>query len=291
MRQLCIALALSTAMVCHGPVEAETVVLKPTSKWHVDFGEERCRLARTFSDGRDDHLLYFEQNYPSNAAGVTVGGRSFARFKDRAETEVQIADGRAPLKTLPHKGELDRNRSALIYANLNLALDAQPENLRGLGPAVPRLNTAFADTVAYLSFRQREREVRFDTGPLGSAFKILNQCSESFLEFWGLDVEQHRGARRLPRWINDEEVERKIVKRYPAAALIASQGGITRMRVIVDERGMPESCVIEKSTTADSLKSPACQIMMKDARFEPAVDAGGKPMRSFFATTLTYQMR
>lgn len=290
MRYLCFALSVSVALIGHGSANAETIVLKPTSKWNVDFGEQRCRLARMFSDGREEHLLYFEQNYPSSTAGLTVGGRSFARFENLADTAVQTADGRTPLKTTPYKGELDRNKSALIYSNLNLARDAQAENLQGLGPTLPRLDTAFADTIYYLSFRQRSREVRFETGPLGDAFKVLNQCSESFLGFWGLEVERHRSARRLPEWINREKLSRKIASRYPAAAAYAGEGGITRMRVIVDENGKPESCVIEKATTADSLKSPACQLMMKEARFEPALDAEGKPMRSFYATTVTYQM-
>lgn len=290
MRHPCLALCLSTALLADAPASADTVVLKPTSQWNVDYGEERCRLARLFSDGDNEHFLYFEQHFPSSSAGVTVGGRWFTRFENLTDTEVRTADGRGPLNTKPFKGEMERYRDALIYSNLNIARDAQLEHLPGLGPAVPHLNIAFADTVEYLSFRQRSREVRFDTGPLGSAFKVLNQCSESLIEFWGLDAERHRTARRLPTWVNQQELGQKIGKHYPAAAAFVGEGGITRMRVIVDARGRPENCVINKATTADSLKSIACQLVMKEARFEPGLDSEGQPMRSFYATTVTYQI-
>lgn len=291
MRKLSVLIPILTmAIVSHGPARAEPVLLKPKSQWNVDFGEDRCRLARLFSDGDNEHVLYFEQHYPSVTAGLTVGGRSLTRFEDRAETLVQTADGHTPLKTQPLKGEMQGFGDALIYPSLNLARDAQPANLPGLGPVMPSLDTAFADTVTYLSFRQGKREVQFNTGPLGNAFKVLNQCSESLIDTWGLDAEQHRTMMRRPRWNNQQEVAKMIVDRYPAGAARAGEQGVTRMRVIIDAQGKAESCVIDRATKADSLKSPACQVVMKEGSFEPGLDAAGKPMRSYFATTITYQL-
>lgn len=288
---MCVAIStFAVALTSHSVARADPVVLKPKSQWNVDFGEDRCRLARLFSDGDNEHILYFEQHYPSVTAGVTVGGRSLTPFKDRAETLVQTADGRTPLKTQPLKGEMKGFGDALIYPSLDLARDAQPTDLPGLEPVVPRLDTAFADTIVYLSFSQRNRGVRFSTGPLGDAFKVLNQCSESLIASWGLDAEQHRKMMRGPRWTNQQEVAKMIADRYPAVAARAGEQGVTRMRVIIDAQGKTESCVSDRATKADILKSPACEVVMKEGRFEPGLDAGGKPMRSYYATTITYQL-
>jgi TonB family protein len=61
------------------------------------------------------------------------------------------------------------------------------------------------------------------------------------------------------------------------------------MRVVVSTQGTVEDCVILKATNTDRLDSPACRAML-NARFEPALDAAGQPMRSFHAESIVYQM-
>lgn len=60
-----------------------------------------------------------------------------------------------------------------------------------------------------------------------------------------------------------------------------------RLRVIVNPQGRVEDCAIIKATETEKLELPACKVM-EDATFEPALDAAGQPMRSFYATTITY---
>lgn len=288
MRRILPVIAALPALLA-APAQADPTVLKPQSPWNVDFGEDRCRLARLFGDGTNEHLLYFEQHFPSNTTGITVAGRAFKRFDNLAATQVRTADERAPVEGKPYRGETERFEDTLIFSSLNLARGEESSDLPAVSGALPRLDTGFGDTVRYLQFGQRGREVRFDTGPLGKAFEVLNQCSEGLLATWGLDAEQHRTASRLPRFLNQQEIVRKIAGRYPSAAANSGQQGIMRMRVIVDETGAPQDCAMIKATVADKLESPACA-MMKQARFEPALDAQGRPMRSYYAVTVTYRM-
>ena len=74
----------------------------------------------------------------------------------------------------------------------------------------------------------------------------------------------------------------------PAEMLEASPKGT--VPVIVEADGTVSNCHLEQNTIADSLNSPACQIAMAVAEMEPAEDANGKPLRSFYATTITYSM-
>jgi TonB family protein len=289
MRRTILALAaLSTALVA-APVQAKPVVLKPSSPWNVDFGQDRCRLTRLFTDGSNQHVLFFEQHFPATGTGLTAAGRSFRSFESRIKTEVRVADDRAPLATVPFKGEMEGFDNALVYPNLELDRNETDPALPSREGALPTLDPAFGDTVDFLSFRQRSREVRFDTGPLGKAFKILNECTTGLVEAWGLDSAKHLTALTLPRWLNEKDVVRKIVANYPLAAQNRGEQAITRMRVIVSEQGAVENCVVIKATTTETLESPACKAM-RDARFEPALDAEGKPMRSYYATNVTYQI-
>ncbi|NJO13991.1 MAG: TonB family protein [Rhizobiales bacterium] len=289
MRRTLLALAALSTVLSAVPAQAKTVTLKASSPWNVDFGEERCRLTRLFTDGKDQHVLYFEQHFPSVQAGLTVAGRGFSHFENRTKTEVSTVPDRAALETLPYLGKMEGFDSALIYPALYIGRSETDTDLPSREGVLPTLDSAFGEKVNHISFRQRSREVRFDTGPLGKAFGVLNECATSLVDSWGLDGARHLTARSLPRWINEKQIVRKILANYPLAAANRGEQGITRMRVIVDEQGAVEDCTIIKATITENLESPACKAM-RDARFEPAIDAEGKPMRSYFAANVTYQI-
>jgi TonB family protein len=289
MRVAVLALAALSTALSAVPAQAKTVVLKASSPWNVDFGEERCRLTRLFTDGKNQHVLYFEQHFPSAQAGLTVAGRSFGNFENRTKTEVSTVPDRAPLDTLPYVGEMEGFDSALIYPAFYIGRSETDTDFPSSEGGLPTLDSAFGEKVHHITFKQRSREVRFDTGPLGKAFGVLNECATSLVDSWGLDGARHLTARSLPRWINEKQIVRKILAIYPLAAQNLGEQGITRMRVIVNEQGAVEDCTIIKATITEYLESPACKAM-RDARFEPAIDAEGKPMRSYFATNVTYQI-
>ena len=131
--------------------------------------------------------------------------------------------------------------------------------------------------------------MRLDTGPLGEAFAVLNQCTKDLLQEWGLDAEKHETATRLPKWKNEKSIAARIGRAYPTSALNRGEQGIFRMRVMIDENGRVTDCVIDEATIAERLESPACRVMM-DADFEPALDAQGTAFPSYYATSITYRI-
>ena len=221
-----------------------------------------------------------------------MSGPGFRRFRYGPKTKVHSFDGQEPLKTEPYDGETKEFGNALIYRNLNLELgeglsDKKAASATQTISSRPFLDTDFADKVQYLNFQQGKRSVRLKTGPLGDAFKVLNQCTGSLITEWGLDLDQHKTMTRRPEWTNQAPIARRIQGTYPKTALRKGESGIFRMRVIVDEAGTVAECVMNKTTVAESLDSPACR-EMKNAKFTPALDANGKPMRTYYATSITY---
>lgn len=287
MRRTLLAIAALSSALTAAPVHAKPVMLTPSSPWNVDFGEDRCRLARLFTDGTNEHLLYFEQHFPASGFGLTAAGSRLRFFKDRIKTEVRAADAGDAAVEVPFKGEMARFKEALIFSALSLGQRAPDGVVSQRRTALPMLDATAAGAFRYVSLKQGSRELRFETGSLGEPFKVLNQCTTALIEGWGLDGAKHQTATKLPQWTNEQEIVRKIADLYPTAAAIRGEQAVTRMRVIVDEQGAVADCVIVKATTTEKLESPACRIM-KNARFEPGLDAEGKPMRSYYATNLTY---
>lgn len=291
MRRILAPLALIAALATAAPaaVAAEPVVLKPTSPWNVDFGENKCRLARFFGEGEYRHLLSFEMYWPDDQLGMMVAGPAMKPFASLRPTDLRFQAEQTPIKTEPFAGRAGELGDALIFSGVRLAegvaWDGRFEEPRS---SIPALDTAMAAKTQFVSVKQGRSEVQLASGPLGKAFDLLNQCTLDLVGSWGLDIEKHRTLTRMARWTNAKMLVRRIQASYPVAALATGEQAILRMRVIVSETGTVESCTLLDATVTRNLDSPACDYM-KRATFEPALDAEGKPMRSYFTSGIIYR--
>lgn len=291
MRRVIMTLALMSAALTAAPVSAEVVEIAPSSPWNVDFAENKCRLARLFGEGENRHLIFFEQYWPATSFGLTLAGPAFDRFRSGQRTDLNFFDGQEPQRTKPFTGTVEGYGSGVIYSSATLVPDPEASDEQddeGV-TRLSQLDTVLAGKVAYVALKQRGNEIRLLTGPLGEAFAVLNQCTTDLISDWGLDFEQQRRATRLPEWTNMESVVRRIQSNYPRAALNRGEQGLMRMRVLVSAEGLVEDCAIIKATDTEKLESPACKAM-QEARFAPALDASGQPMRSYYVAGITYQL-
>lgn len=284
--------ALFVAAGCAAvPASAETVTVAPNSPWNVNFGEESCRLGRLFGEGEDRHALFLEQFYPAASASMTAAGPGFRRFRSRARTRLRLFEAEEGRNGNPFSGEVEGVGDAMIYSSLSF--DGGPpegEDAESDKAGLPQLDAEWAKRIEFVSLKQGGKEVRLLTGPLGEAFEVLNLCAQGLVEEWGLDLEQHLSARRRPIWTNEDAVVRRIVDSYPSRALRRGEQAILRMVVMIDPEGAVTDCRILKVTETERLTSPACKAMER-AEFEPALDAEGHPMPSYFATAITYVIR
>ena len=65
------------------------------------------------------------------------------------------------------------------------------------------------------------------------------------------------------------------------------------MRIIVGADGKPERCDWLNETEAEDfvMKRTPCDIVMQHAKYEPAVDENGEPIRSITQQGVQYSMR
>ena len=271
--------------------ENAPIVLEPTTYWNVDFGDEKCRLARAFGEGDDRHLLFIEQGGPSAGFGFMAIGPSFEKFRRPDRIEVRFGEFEPIKDRTPMLGETKGVGASLIYSKM--IFEEPPERDEDkqdtTGEALPRLDVEIASAINSVSLRYGKRDVIFNTGNLGEAITVLNECSLNFVESWGLDRAAHASMTRLPKWKNELSVARRIQATYPSKALQREESAIIRMRVIVERDGTVSECTLNKATIAESLESPACR-EMKRATFDPALDEDGQPIRSFYITQIIYRI-
>lgn len=294
MFRLTFCIAAAAAAVSQASFAAEpVVVLEPSSAWHLDYAEQSCRLGRTFGDAENISAAFFTQHGPSGSFEMTLAGEPLERFSSSRDVITQFGPTGGERETRPFKGDVEGVGPALIYSGFNL--EEEPDEGEDEAPAseistsLPTIDIERAQGMDYIEIGQRNRGVRFATGPLDQAFAALNACSQDLLSAWGLDVDQHRSLTRMVDWTNSKEITSRIMRDYPMKALRRGEQGIVRALLLVDEKGAVEQCTLANATNSEALPAPACRAL-EDAVFEPALDSQGQPMRSFYITRIVYKM-
>ncbi len=258
--------------------------LAPRAAWHLEYGESRCRLARWFGDEAKPHLLIMEQAGPRRQFTLTMAGPQIRSFQ-RSESFWIGMERDEPLKEVNFFGrsELNGVGDAIIIRSHDIGPTLKRGTVRAAG-----IDLEEASSIDRVVIRNGRRIVSFEAGNIRKPFEALNQCTDSLLARWGLDPEQHQAF--VPAYLLDSaSVKGRIEARYPRSALSRREEALVSVTVIVEADGSVSNCMVENATPAENLESPACE-ELATARFEPARNAQGEPMRSFMSTGITYTM-
>lgn len=273
--------------------ENAAVVLEPTSPWHVSYNDGLCRLGRMFDHDGREHLLVIDQRWPSAEFDITAAGPGLSELKTNDETELVFADDTQLRSTAPavsqqigEWGAAIVLLGARIQAPAEVKTEDEPAAIRTTGG---RLDTDAARQTQYIVVAQENARVLFATGSLADPFAILNDCTSHVLGTWGLDAEKHKTATSLPRLENAKAVSNRMVKYYPSSALRNEEEGSVELNMIVEVDGSVSECLILASSGSESLDQAACSGYRR-AKFSPALDADGQPMRSYLSTTITFRL-
>ena len=75
---------------------------------------------------------------------------------------------------------------------------------------------------------------------------------------------------------------------YPVSALEAGLEGTVSITAVIGKDGRPESCSVTHSSGWTDLDRSACNQIMLRARFEPATDANGKPIKGKYSGKIRF---
>lgn len=278
----------------HAEEPDEVSPLAPSSPWHLDAANEKCRLARQFGEGETKHVLIMELDEPSHHVDFVVAGPAMEKTRWRKPAGFRFGSLEPVYEERYSRGSLGEYEPAVITTAISLegtdessaatGGDSNGENNFGLA-RIPADRFEGHETLSIVQGNDVIASLQLPN--LVPALKALNQCAENLIEFWGLDLEQHRTMQRGPKWTNSKMIIRNFLNDYPPAAVRRGEQGSVRFVVLIDEKGEVVECRQSDATDLDKLKSPACRAMSR-ATFEPALDAGGQPMRSYYATKIRY---
>ncbi len=292
---------LATAMAATPGAAAETspIVLEPSSQWQLDYGKERCRLARLFGTGESKTIFWIEQTGPSGTFDWLVAGGAIDLLGSTRRVSASFGPGFEPFKLDAPSSDPAR-RGKLELGSFGKAIEAtgyrrperdddrEPEKASKLTERCSELNPGHGAQIEYVEFSRKDRRVRLATGNLADGFKALNACFADLYEFWGVDPNKIAQVTKAAELTNMRHVARRIQRHYPRKAEMRGEDAIMQLKVLIGPDGRVEKCITIEKTKAENFDERACELFRQYAVFKPAQDAEGKPVRAFFSTTVVY---
>lgn len=276
--------------------DKEPLVLSPSSKWNIDYAEDSCTLGRTFGEGENKSLLTFRRFSPSDSPRMVISGLPFKTRRnkvtyqfgiDKIERDRVIFNGtRGDAPALIFNGQID-----IVPLTEQQLLERKKAYENDDFFLVEKIKPApITDDITTLLISGLSRTpVLLQTGAFIKPMAALDKCIDDLVTTWGVDAEKHKSLMQpvLPtvspqRWLNSSD--------YPTSLLNKGNQGIVNFRLIVTPDGEVESCHIQLSTRPVGFDEAVCQKISKRAKFKPALDAEGRPLKSFYTNTVNFRI-
>jgi len=283
MKRLILALAAAGLLAPSAAQAQEAAVFRPVGGWTADFGEDYCRLIRNFSDGSHQVQLALERTQPGAFTRILLVGEGVTPFRGADTIAYSFLPGGNEFRGRYVKSETGDGKPFLGFDPLVLQLTPPTFTPGALPPVYNRAEeqeraraiTGFTLGAGLTS------PVRFETGSLRAPVATMQQCADDLLTVWGLDAIKHQSATALPI-LNPREDGVLPQGTIPFDQFEKFLGNANLVRVIIGADGKPTACTVRTPTLSESLNSKICNLVMQRATWQPAKDAAGQSMASFW---------
>lgn len=282
------------AAVLASPAAAQDVaeIIEPSSRWNLNVGDSSCRAGRIFGEGSNRHVLIMDRLGPGDYFNLVVAGPAVERLKLNAGSN-GLAFGFGPdeamqerslfLSTFPEFGAALTGTVAFADLSDDAAGETDKDNAIGY-----RVSAEREKAIQWLDVRTKKSPgFRLETGSMGNIMAAMRQCTRDLMEQWGIDVERHESMIRTPKPLNDAS-DWVSEKDYTSAMIRRGDQGVVRFRLSIDAEGSPTQCHVQGGTAPEALNDYACKLLLRRARFDPALDKNGEPMESFYRASVRF---
>lgn len=294
------AVLAAALFVSPAAAQDEPLMLQPTSDWHLDYADDSCRLLRQFGEGDNQSMFYIERYEPGDQFFLVIAGKPF-EGRASAKDAARFGPGGYEFVGYLPEGKIGKYETALLLSGLQLLPSEAPivkTKVRQTAAQVPddtdifgqEASAADESRISWFEIDRRSgQSVRVNLGSMGEPLAAMRRCTDELLTHWGIDLEAHRKLTRAasPRgnpgtWVTDNDYPRDLIRK--------GEQGIVQFRLSIGANGRPTQCHIQRSTRPIGFDTAVCDALMRRARFEPALDANGKPIASYWRNAVRFQM-
>ncbi len=284
-----IGLALALAQMPASAADKAPISLAKASKWEINYDEDSCHLFARFGSGDSAALLALTRTSPSDWLEMSVFGEMLKFDGIAMPVEVAFGNQATPFKRTGVAITTGTNKLPGVIVE-GLRLDGWDFPAKPKGPVVvPVLAPQTEAEVTSITLkRPGGKRYRLETGSLAAPMAAMRACTDDLLVHWGYDPKVEAGLTRqavpignMGSWIRSED--------FPEKALTRGHNGYVRFRLDVGPDGTVTGCRVLFRTNPDDFADHSCKLLMQRARMTPALDAAGKPVKSYYMSRIKWQ--
>jgi hypothetical protein len=268
MTRLAHALALlACAALAQAAAAGGAPIRQPIKGWVLDYGDTACTATRAFGTEAAPILLAFRPSPNGHVVRLGVARPGKGGPARMFPVATNIYPPKAQLSGL----RFTARKHDLVWVNVErLTLDKLP--------AAGELDIRGEDEI----------DERFAVPGIAAVLKALDKCNEDLRRYWNVAGSEvvasvpAKPLKPLPEYFSDED--------YPGQAIQEDAGGTSAVMLMIDESGTLKDCMVEQTSGIAVLDAMTCAVLLERAKFRPALDSAGKPVRSVFNTRVVWRM-
>lgn len=278
---LALALTLQPAVAADRP----PIVLAKVSKWEINYDKEACHLLAKFGTGKEETIIRLTRYEPGTNFDLTLFGKI---FDTRSSTmDVEVGFGLTPpLKRQAMTGTASNKLPLMILVSQRL----DGWTYQGPNVAQPLVTPEQEARATVLDLKlPGKKHYQLQTGSFAMPMQAMRACLADLVKSWGYDPEHYASFRQRPipltnpgTWIGTND--------YPMHSVYQGQNGIVQFRLDVGPDGIVAGCHVLYRTNPDEFADLTCKLLTKRAKFKPALDENGAPVRSFYINKVRWMI-
>jgi TonB family protein len=268
--------------------EKPPISLPRITKWEMKYDEDSCTLIAQFAAGEDAVMMALTRTAPGDWFEMRLYGKMLGYGEINMPFQIAFADD-APIKrtAMSASAGSDKKLSAAIIPNLRVdGWDPGPKPKATI--TIPQITAEQEAKIKSITFKPASKgRYRLETGSLGAPFAAMRTCTDDLVKHWGFDpaILSKLTRSAVPTsnpatWLGSND--------FPSTALAQGMNGYVKFRLDVDPDGKVAGCRILYRTNPDEFADTSCQLLTKRAKFTPALDAGGKPVKSYYISAVKW---
>lgn len=236
--------------------------LPPHGKWTVDWGDTHCAALQKYGDPKAPTTFVFKPSIDGGVIHMMVSRKG--SYQNASHFDVSGGGLKTTALTFTPK------RSGLEVYWINIA------------------RADFDRLAKEPIFPIRGRKLALELSTLGfaEAARAMDTCNRDLRSHWNADeAGQARISTKAAALLTPDRYV--TASDYPSQASFEGRDGSTAVSLLIDEAGAVKDCLVEKASGVATLDAQTCIIIRERAKFNPAKDAEGTPIRS----RITYRFR
>jgi len=257
--------------------------------WELHTTPESCYLSRRISSGPRAMDVLIHSFGSASPYHVTVRGPGLPLLPDRAAVaQIGFGDQEPPADTFVLMGKAGNGPVALFVAappgrgsihmmgSRYYGTHTDARIWAGVDPAGETLSLAMTGMDPLV----------LPLGPMESEYARLDDCAQTLENAWSSAASAGATPVDAPKLHDPIEVSWHM--KYPEDLLLNRVSGLVELRMTVDAKGRARNCVVQLSTWGPRFGDASCAHLQQIARFDPAHDAQGNPVSSYFQTSAVF---